>query len=78
MACTFREWHAPVFPSPQDPQYIQQALTNVLLMDAVVGALQSSKIIYAASKLAVFDKLKNEGELHCYLNVLAGAIVCLV
>ncbi|XP_062987244.1 DENN domain-containing protein 3 isoform X2 [Elgaria multicarinata webbii] len=44
----------------KDPQYIQQALTNVLLMDAVVGALQSSKIIYAASKLSYFDKMKNE------------------
>ncbi|NXI21024.1 DEND3 protein, partial [Sterrhoptilus dennistouni] len=45
----------------KDPQYIQQALTNVLLMDAVVGALQSSKSIYAASKLAYFDRMKNEG-----------------
>ncbi|KFV07406.1 DENN domain-containing protein 3, partial [Pterocles gutturalis] len=44
----------------KDPQYIQQALTNVLLMDAVVGALQSSKTIYAASKLAYFDRMKNE------------------
>nr|XP_028591904.1 DENN domain-containing protein 3 [Podarcis muralis]XP_028591905.1 DENN domain-containing protein 3 [Podarcis muralis]XP_028591906.1 DENN domain-containing protein 3 [Podarcis muralis] len=44
----------------KDPQYIQQALTNVLLMDAVVGILQSSKIIYAASKLSYFDKMKNE------------------
>ncbi|XP_020660207.3 DENN domain-containing protein 3 isoform X3 [Pogona vitticeps] len=44
----------------KDPQYIQQALTNVLLMDAVVGALQSSKIIYAASKLSYFDKMRNE------------------
>uniref|UniRef100_A0A8D2NPL8 DENN domain-containing protein 3 n=2 Tax=Zosterops TaxID=36298 RepID=A0A8D2NPL8_ZOSLA len=44
----------------KDPQYIQQALTNVLLMDAVVGALQSSKSIYAASKLAYFDRMKNE------------------
>ncbi|XP_015263165.1 PREDICTED: DENN domain-containing protein 3 [Gekko japonicus] len=44
----------------KDPQYIQQALTNVLLMDAVVGALQSSKIIYAASKLSYFDRMKNE------------------
>uniref|UniRef100_A0A8C8VFT2 DENN domain-containing protein 3 n=1 Tax=Pelusios castaneus TaxID=367368 RepID=A0A8C8VFT2_9SAUR len=44
----------------KDPQYIQQALTNVLLMDAVVGALQSSKTIYAASKLSYFDKMKNE------------------
>ncbi|XP_025040667.1 DENN domain-containing protein 3 isoform X2 [Pelodiscus sinensis] len=44
----------------KDPQYIQQALTNVLLMDAVVGALQTSKTIYAASKLSYFDKMKNE------------------
>ncbi|NWU66589.1 DEND3 protein, partial [Pterocles burchelli] len=44
----------------KDPQYIQQALTNVLLMDAVVGALQSSKTIYAASKLAYFDRMRNE------------------
>ncbi|XP_058688462.1 DENN domain-containing protein 3 [Poecile atricapillus] len=44
----------------KDPQYIQQALTNVLLMDAVVGALQSSKSIYAASKLSYFDRMKNE------------------
>ncbi|OWK49921.1 DENN domain-containing protein 3 [Lonchura striata] len=46
----------------KDPQYIQQALTNVLLMDAVVGALQSSKSIYAASKLSYFDRMKNEGQ----------------
>uniref|UniRef100_A0A670ZVY2 DENN domain containing 3 n=1 Tax=Pseudonaja textilis TaxID=8673 RepID=A0A670ZVY2_PSETE len=44
----------------KDPQYLQQALTNVLLMDAVVGSLQSSKIIYAASKLSYFDRMKNE------------------
>uniref|UniRef100_A0A8C0EGI9 DENN domain-containing protein 3 n=1 Tax=Bubo bubo TaxID=30461 RepID=A0A8C0EGI9_BUBBB len=44
----------------KDPQYIQQALTNVLLMDAVVGALQSCKAIYAASKLSYFDRMKNE------------------
>ncbi|NXM68630.1 DEND3 protein, partial [Serilophus lunatus] len=44
----------------KDPQYIQQALTNVLLMDAVVGALQSPKSIYAASKLSYFDRMKNE------------------
>ncbi|XP_076185141.1 DENN domain-containing protein 3 [Aptenodytes patagonicus] len=44
----------------KDPQYIQQALTNVLLMDAVVGALQSPKTIYAASKLSYFDRMKNE------------------
>ncbi|XP_029410861.1 DENN domain-containing protein 3 isoform X2 [Nannospalax galili] len=44
----------------KDPQYIQQALTNVLLMDAVVGTLQSPNAIYAASKLSYFDKMKNE------------------
>ncbi|NXU50345.1 DEND3 protein, partial [Turnix velox] len=44
----------------KDPQYIQQALTNVLLMDAVVGALQSSKTIYAASKLSYFDRMRSE------------------
>ncbi|XP_069778417.1 DENN domain-containing protein 3 isoform X2 [Narcine bancroftii] len=42
----------------KDPQYIQQALTNVLLMDAVVGCMQS-RAIYAASKLAYFDQMKN-------------------
>uniref|UniRef100_A0A3B5MS39 DENN domain containing 3 n=1 Tax=Xiphophorus couchianus TaxID=32473 RepID=A0A3B5MS39_9TELE len=41
----------------KDPQYMQQALTNALLMDAVVGSLQSSKAIYAASKLAYFDRM---------------------
>ncbi|MGH0129399.1 UNVERIFIED_CONTAM: hypothetical protein FKN15_061804 [Acipenser sinensis] len=44
----------------KDPQYMQQALTNVLLMDAVVGCLQSQKAIYAATKLAFFDKMKYE------------------
>ncbi|KAK0139285.1 DENN domain-containing protein 3 [Merluccius polli] len=44
----------------KDPQYMQQALTNALLMDAVVGSLQSSKAIYAASKLAHFDRMKTE------------------
>ncbi|KAJ8004732.1 hypothetical protein DPEC_G00139350 [Dallia pectoralis] len=44
----------------KDPQYMQQALTNVLLMDAVVGCLQTQKAIYAASKLAYFDRVKNE------------------
>ncbi|XP_041933016.1 DENN domain-containing protein 3 isoform X2 [Alosa sapidissima] len=44
----------------KDPQYMQQALTNALLMDAVVGCLQSQKAIYAASKLAYFDKMKLE------------------
>nr|XP_019580218.1 PREDICTED: DENN domain-containing protein 3 isoform X2 [Rhinolophus sinicus] len=44
----------------KDPQYIQQALTHVLLMDAVVSTLQSPGAIYAASKLSYFDKMKNE------------------
>ncbi|XP_066571917.1 DENN domain-containing protein 3 isoform X2 [Amia ocellicauda] len=44
----------------KDPQYMQQALTNVLLMDAVVGCLQSQKAIFAANKLAYFDKMKSE------------------
>ncbi|XP_052017641.1 DENN domain-containing protein 3 isoform X2 [Apodemus sylvaticus] len=44
----------------KDPQYIQQALTNVLLMDAVVGTLQSPSAIHAASKLAYFDNMKKK------------------
>lgn len=46
----------------QDPQYIQQALTHVLLMDAVVSTLQTPGAIYAASKLSYFDKMKNESK----------------
>ncbi|XP_075681804.1 DENN domain-containing protein 3 isoform X2 [Rhinoderma darwinii] len=46
--------------SHKDPQYVQEALTNVLLMNAVVGALQTAKSIYAASKLSYFDKMRNE------------------
>lgn len=38
-----------------------QALTNVLLMDAVVGCLQTPKTVTAASKLAYFDKITHEG-----------------
>ncbi|XP_054446520.1 DENN domain-containing protein 3 [Pteronotus mesoamericanus] len=44
----------------KDPQYVQQALTHALLMDAVVGALPLPGAIYAASKLSYFDKMKNE------------------
>ncbi|XP_036439753.1 DENN domain-containing protein 3 isoform X2 [Colossoma macropomum] len=43
-----------------DPQHMQQALANVLLMDAVVGCLQSPKATVAASKLAYYDKMKKE------------------
>ena len=68
----------------QDPQHMQQALTNVLLMDTVVGCLQSQKGIIAASKLAYYDRLKHEGmyafhipqqgllERHVDLNVLCS------
>ncbi|XP_078722492.1 DENN domain-containing protein 3 isoform X1 [Lampetra fluviatilis] len=38
----------------KDPQYLQQAATNVLLMDAVVQCLHSPKAIFAASRLAYF------------------------
>ncbi|XP_061572742.1 DENN domain-containing protein 3-like isoform X2 [Cololabis saira] len=44
----------------KDPQYMTQALTNVLLMDAVVGCLQTQRSISAATKLAYFDKIKYE------------------
>ncbi|KAI4893280.1 hypothetical protein NFI96_019679, partial [Prochilodus magdalenae] len=44
----------------KDPQHMQQALTNVLLMDAVVGCLQSPKPTLAASKLAYYDKMTKE------------------
>ncbi|XP_017280436.1 DENN domain-containing protein 3 [Kryptolebias marmoratus] len=44
----------------KDPEYITRALTNVLLMDAVVGCLQTQRSISAASKLAHFDKIKHE------------------
>lgn len=48
--------------SPQDPQFVQQALTHALLMDAVVGALQTPGAIYAASKLSYFDKMRSESK----------------
>ncbi|XP_053287632.1 DENN domain-containing protein 3 [Pleuronectes platessa] len=44
----------------KDPQYMTQALTNTLLMDAVMGCLQTQRSIVAASKLAYFDKIKHE------------------
>uniref|UniRef100_A0A3Q3VPS0 UDENN domain-containing protein n=1 Tax=Mola mola TaxID=94237 RepID=A0A3Q3VPS0_MOLML len=44
----------------KDPQYMTQALTNVLLMDAVMGCLRTQRPIMAASKLAYFDKIKHE------------------
>lgn len=48
-----------------------QALTNVLLMDAVMGCLQTQRSIVAASKLAYFDKIKHEG-----LGSLLRCIFC--
>ena len=39
-----------------------QALTNVLLMDAVAGCLHSQRSIGSASKLAYFDRIQHEGE----------------
>ncbi|MED6257748.1 hypothetical protein ATANTOWER_030759 [Ataeniobius toweri] len=44
----------------KDPQYMTQALTNVLLMDAVVGCLHPNRSISAASKLVYFDKIIHE------------------
>ncbi|KAM8869502.1 DENN domain-containing protein 3-like isoform 2-T2 [Spinachia spinachia] len=44
----------------KDPQYMTEALTNVLLMDAVTGCLQTPRSISAASKLAYFDQIKHE------------------
>ncbi|XP_062421257.1 DENN domain-containing protein 3-like isoform X2 [Pungitius pungitius] len=44
----------------KDPQYMTEALTNVLLMDAVTGCLQTQRSIAAASKLAYFDQIKHE------------------
>nr|XP_020468528.1 DENN domain-containing protein 3-like [Monopterus albus] len=44
----------------KDPQYMTQALTNVLLMNAVMGCLQTQRSIHAASKLAYFDKIRHE------------------
>ncbi|KAM6968155.1 DENN domain-containing protein 3-like [Aplochiton taeniatus] len=44
----------------KDPQFMAQALTNVLLMDAVVGCLQNQRSIYAASKLAHLDRVRHQ------------------
>ncbi|XP_067366197.1 DENN domain-containing protein 3-like isoform X2 [Channa argus] len=44
----------------KDPQYMTQALTNVLLMDAVMRCLQTQRSIINASKLAYFDKIRHE------------------
>lgn len=52
-----------------------QALTNVLLMDAVVGCLQTQKPISAASKLAYFDKITHEGPESAVLHLLLFCFV---
>uniref|UniRef100_A0A3Q4H9C8 DENN domain containing 3 n=1 Tax=Neolamprologus brichardi TaxID=32507 RepID=A0A3Q4H9C8_NEOBR len=44
----------------KDPQYMTQALTNVLLIDAVTGCLQNQRSITAAAKLAYFNKIRQE------------------
>ncbi|XP_063055848.1 DENN domain-containing protein 3 [Engraulis encrasicolus] len=44
----------------KDPQHVQQALTNVLLMDTVAGCLPPQKAISAASKLAYYDRMRQE------------------
>ncbi|KTF80316.1 hypothetical protein cypCar_00018856 [Cyprinus carpio] len=44
----------------KDPQYVQQALTNVLLMDAVVACLHTQKAVCAASKLAYYEKQRQQ------------------
>lgn len=54
---------------------MQQALTNALLMDAVVGSLQSSKAIYAASKLAHFDRIKTEGQTDFLISTQVRVVV---
>uniref|UniRef100_A0A8C4EMC3 UDENN domain-containing protein n=1 Tax=Dicentrarchus labrax TaxID=13489 RepID=A0A8C4EMC3_DICLA len=44
----------------KDPQYMTQALTNVMLMDAVMACLHTQRPVIAASMLAYFDKIKHE------------------
>ncbi|XP_026226830.1 DENN domain-containing protein 3-like isoform X2 [Anabas testudineus] len=44
----------------KDPQYMTQALKNVLLMDAVTRCLQAQRSITAVSKLAYFDRIRHE------------------
>uniref|UniRef100_A0A3P9Q2C8 DENN domain containing 3 n=1 Tax=Poecilia reticulata TaxID=8081 RepID=A0A3P9Q2C8_POERE len=44
----------------KDPQCMTQALTNVLLMDAVIGCLNPHRSISAALKLVYFDKVLHE------------------
>ncbi|XP_016363412.1 DENN domain-containing protein 3 isoform X2 [Sinocyclocheilus anshuiensis] len=44
----------------KDPQYVQQGLNNVLLMDAVVACLQTQKAVCAASKLAYYEKQRQQ------------------
>lgn len=53
-----------------------QALTNVLLMDAVMGCLQTQKPIIAASKLAYFDKIKHEGLGVTLVLLFLNAFIC--
>lgn len=54
-----------------------QALTNVLLMDAVMSCPQNHKPIVAASKLAYFDKIIHEG-LFCSLNTQKHILILFI
>ncbi|XP_053743781.1 DENN domain-containing protein 3-like isoform X2 [Synchiropus splendidus] len=44
----------------KDPQYVTQALTNVLLMDAVTGSLLSPRAVSTASKLSYLHTIKHQ------------------
>lgn len=60
-----------------------QALTNVLLMDAVMGCLRTQRPIMAASKLAYFDKIKHEGLeslWSCFFRILFAILyyICVI
>lgn len=53
---------SPALSPLQDPQYVQQALTHVLLMDAVVSALQPSGATWGASHLSCCEKMQSESK----------------
>lgn len=55
-----------------------QALTNVLLMDAVMSCTQNHKPIVAASKLAYFDKIIHEGLFCSVLNTQKHILILFI
>lgn len=57
-----RDRLSPALSPLQDPQYVQQALTHVLLMDAVVSALQPSGATWGASHLSCCEKMQSESK----------------